>query len=253
MRLSPIAMTVAAVLLLSGCATGGDADAARLAERVIVGIGDDITPPYPTPRDAEYLAASAIESPRLPSDVTADYNIEALSWTGNSGDDAGAILEIRVAVHVPFASSTTMFGPSQEEGDATRCWRLTVFGYHDYDSLQLDEINCPTGPAPAPPTPEPLPAFPDDLDALLSTALSEPDPEAAVRAAFPDDFYSISSASENGETAVALGIASEGDCVVGIIHADGSTEIAMGFDWELLQPGEMGCVPDLYFHPLVTH
>ena len=249
-----LAAVLLVALALSGCtAIGGDADAARLAERVIVGIGDDITPPYPTPRDAEFLAAAAIESPRLPSDVMADYDVEALSWTGNSGDDAGAVLEIRVAVHVPFASSTTMFGPSQEEGDATRCWRLTVFGYHDYDSLKLDEIACPTGPAPAPPTPAPLPAFPEDLEARFTAALADADPVAAVEAAFPDDYYSIQSASEDGETAVALGIPSELDCAVGVIHADGSIEVLQGFSSTALQPGEQGCAPDLYFHPVVTH
>ena len=249
-----LATVLLVALTLSGCtATGGDADAARLAERVIVGIGDDITPPYPTPRDAEFLAAAAIESPRLPSDVMANYDVEALSWTGNSGDDAGALLEIRVAVHVPLASSTTMFGPSQEEGDATRCWRLTVFGYHDYDSLKLAEITCPSGPAPAPPTAAPRPAFPEDLEARFTAALADADPVAAVGAAFPDDYYSIQSASDDGETAVALGIPSELDCAVGVIHADGSIEVFQGFSSTALQPGEQGCAPDLYFHPVVTH
>jgi hypothetical protein len=254
MRRAPILLAALLALVLSGCATGGDADAAALAERVIIGIGDDITPPYPTPRDADYLAAAAIASPRLPSDVVAEYDVEALSWRGNSGDDAGAQIEIRVAVHVPPASSTAMFGRSQPEGDATRCWRLTVFGYHDYDSLKLTEIACPPGPAPAPPTPAPLPTFPSDVEQQLTAALTgATDAETAVKTAFPDELYSILSASENGETAVALGIPAEFECVVGVIHADGTVQVFGGFGRVQLQPGETGCVPDLYFHPVITH
>ena len=247
-----LVIVLIAALTLSGCSNSPHLDAASLAERVIIGIGDDITPPYPTPRPAEYLAAWAIESPRLPSDREAEYTVEALAWEGHSGDETGAKIDIRVTVHAP-AQSGGWSELSLPEDDATRCWRLTVFGFHDYDSLESEEIECPTGPAPAPPAPLPLPSFPDDLDALLTTALADPDPEAAVRAAFPDEFYSIEAATENGETAIALGIPEEHDCAVGIIHADGSTEVVRGFDWEVLQPGEMGCVPDLYFHPVLTH
>jgi len=254
MRRTPIVLLAALALVLSGCtASDGDAGAARLAERVIIAMGDDITPPYPTPRPASYLAAAAINSPRLPTDVVATYEIDALSWSGNSGDDTGAVLEIRVAVHVEPTSATSVFGGSQREGDATRCWRLTVFGFHDYDSLEREEIECPTGPAPVQPTPEAPPSFPADVEQLLSAALAESDPEAAVRLAFPEEFYSIQSASENGETAIALGITAEGECAIGVIHADGATEVVRGFDPSLLEPGEMGCSPDLYFHPVVTH
>jgi hypothetical protein len=248
-----IALALLAVLLLSGCTPQGDRDAAALAERVIIGIGDDITPPYPTPRPAAELAAWAVESPRLPTDAEAEYTVEALSWTGHSGGEEGAQIVIRVSVHVLQTSATTVFGPTQQEGSAVRCWRLTVFGFHDHDSLLRDETECPPEPAPAQPTPVTPPAYPDDLDTLLTAALLKAYPEAAVRTAFPEDFYTISSASENGETAIALGIPAEGDCVVGIVHADGTTEITRGFDWELLQPGEIGCVPDLYFHPVITH
>lgn len=255
-RATTVLLTAVLAASLSGCAVGGDADAAALAERVIIGIGDDITPPYPTPQEADSLAAAAIESPRLPDSPEATYTVEALSWEGHSGDDAGAVIEIRVAVHVLPASATTVFGSSQEEGFSTRCWRLTVFGYHDYDSLKRDEISCPSGPAPALPTPAPIRAFPDDVETLLLAAIdgaTAADIDARVAAAFPEDYYVIQSDSENGELAVALGIPAQFECAIGLIHADGTITILRGFDRTSLQPGEQGCSTELYFHPVSTH
>lgn len=256
-RATTVLLTAVLAACLGGCATAsGDADAAALAERVIIGIGDDITPPYPTPREADYLAAAAVESPRLPDSPQATYTVEALSWQGNSGEDAGAIIEIRVGVHVLPSSATAVFGSSQQEGFSTRCWRLTVFGYHDYDSLKRDEISCPSGDAPTPPTPVPLPAFPADVEALLLAAIdgaTAADIEARLAAAFVDDFYVIQSDSQNGELAVALGIPAEFECAVGVIHADGTAQVYQGFDRTALQPGEQGCSTELYFHPVLTH
>lgn len=252
-----LGVVLLAVLLLTGCAPQGDRDAAALAERVIIGIGDDITPPYPTPQPAQDLAAWAVADPRLPGDVVADYTVEALSWQGHSGDPEGARIVIRVSVHIPTQSSTTKFGPIQPEGDATRCWQLTIFGFHDYDSLQQTEVDCPAGPAPAQPTlapeSEPTPGAETIYERVIRVLTNSADPEAAVRAEFAAEPYLIEAASENGETAVAIALHYEGGCVVGVLHADGTAEAFGGFDPALLQPGEMGCVPDLYFHPVVTH
>lgn len=245
----------AVVASLAGCAPPGDLLAGQLAERVIIGIGDDITPPYPTPREADFLAAWALDDPRLPPAPAADYVVEALAWQGNSGDEAGARIELRVTVDLRAGGST--FGnPWVPEGGAVRCWQLTVFGLHDYDSLRQQEIGCPTTPAPPPPTPAPIPDLPDDVDALLAQAITgatAADIDERVREAFPEDYYSIESQSHEGELAVALGIPAESECVVGVVHADGSVEVLRGWKRELLQPGEMGCSPRLYFSPVVTH
>lgn len=244
-------------VLLAGCAPTGDGFAASLAERIIIGIGDDITPAYPTPRDADYLAAWALENPRLPSvGAPVDYAVETLGWEGNSGDEAGAAITFRIGVHV-HADGPNSFGEaSYKEGRSTRCWELTIFGLHDYDSLKQREITCPEDAVALTPHPEPLPAFPDDIDARLTQALQGATIatiDDQVRAVFTEDFYSIVSDEQDGEVAVALGIPSELECVVGVIHADGSVEVLRGWQRVLLQPGETGCSPSLYFTPIVTH
>jgi hypothetical protein len=257
-RLVAPAVVATLVLLLTGCTRGGDGYAAGLAERIIIGIGDDITPAYPKPRDAEFLADWAITDPRLPAtEGEADYDITALAWSGNSGDPEGATVDIRVAVHVHPYSPNTIGGISIKQGDAVRCWRLTVFGLHDYDSLKRSEINCPEDSGVVPkPDPAPLPSLPDDVEPLLIAALADATPEdfeTRVRAAFPDEAIVIQTAVANGELVAAVGIPVELQCAVGVRHADGTVGVSQGFKEVLLQPGEVGCSPELYLHPTVTH
>jgi hypothetical protein len=118
-------MVLAAATAVSfvGCAQSGDDFAAGFAERAVIGIGDDITPPRPTPLEADYLAAWAIRDPRLPWDVAqTDYTVEALGWEGNSGDDEGARIELRVAMRVHAQSGGLPRGLDHADGLATRCW-----------------------------------------------------------------------------------------------------------------------------------
>jgi hypothetical protein len=242
---------------LSGCTPGGDGYAADLAERIIIGIGDDITPPYPKPREADFLAAEAIDNPRLPSHSSdVDYLVEAMSWEGNSGDESGARIQFRISVHVSASRPVHIGDLGTKEGQSTRCWELTVFGLHDYDSLKQREIACTDDSAPPHPTAAPIPDLPADVEAVLAATLqgaTVEDVDQRVRTRFPDDFYSVESKSLNGELAVALGIPAELKCVVGVVHADGSVEVLRGFKTVLLQPGEGGCSPDLYFFPVSTH
>ena len=256
-RVTAIVLAVGAALSLVGCAQSGDDFAAGLAERVIIGIGDDITPPRPTPLEADYLAAWAIRNPRLPQDVAqTDYTVEAVGWEGNSGDDDGARIRLRVSVHVHAQSGGLFQGLDHAEGRATRCWELTIFGYHDYDSLEQREIECPSGAAPSPPDPAPLPAMPDDADARLLAAIegaTASDIDERVREAFPEDYFTIESQSLDGELVVAVGVPSAQQCELGVIRTDGTIRVGAGGDPDSLQEGEQGCSPDLYFHPVITH
>ena len=257
LRVLCLALAAATALTLAGCTQSGDDFAAGLAERVVIGIGDDITPPRPTPLEADYLAAWAIRDPRLPRDVAqTDYTVEALAWEGNSGDEEGARITLRITVHVHAQSGGLFQGLDHAEGRATRCWELTVFGLHDYDSLKKAEIECPSGAAPAVPDPAPLPAMPDDVDARLLAALegaTASDIDQRVGDAFPEEYYTIESRALNDELAVALGVPSAMSCELGIIHADGTIEVGAGGDPDSLQAGEQGCSPDLYFYPVITH
>ena len=252
-----ILVGLATAALLAGCTPTGDGFAASLAERVIIGIGDDITPAYPTPRDAAYLAAWALESPRLPHvPPKVDYVIETLGWEGHSADESGAQITFRVDVHVHAEGARSFGEGSYQQGRSTRCWELTIFGFHDHDSLKQREITCPEGAVGVTPDPEPLPMFPDDIDARLTQALQGAtiaNVDQLVRAAFTEEYYSVRSDEQDGVVAVALGIPSELECAVGVIHADGTVEVLRGWQRILLQPGETGCSPSLYFTPIVTH
>ena len=256
-RVTAVIGMVITLMFVSGCTTTGDSFAASLAERVIIGIGDDITPPYPKPKDAERLAAEAIAAPRLPHlEAPVDYDIDVIGWDGHSGDADGAKIEIRVDVFVHNSSARSIGGASYAEGKSIRCWELTVFGFHDHDSLKTSEFSCPADAVALTPMPEPLPSLPDDVDTRLLTALEGATiatVDALVRDEFEDDFYSVTSAEHEGELIVALGIPSELECVLAVRHADNSTEILRGWQKVLLQPGEGGCDPSLYITPITTH
>ena len=64
-------------------------------------------------------------------------------------------------------------GMGQKEGQATRCWELTIFGLHDYDSLQRREIGCPSSDTPPRhPRPRTSAALPANAAELMTEALT---------------------------------------------------------------------------------
>lgn len=210
-------------------------------------MGDKISPGYPRARDSEYLAQWALQSSGI-----SDAQVDALDWSGNSGETDGATLTFRVHVDVEAHDADSIGQLSTTAGSATRCWQLTVYGWRNYDTLERREINCPPDAAAKTPAPAPLPAFPSDVETLLTAAVTGAasiDIDDRVRAAFPDDFYSIVSGTDGHDLVVALGIPSELECAVGVQAADGSVKISFG----KIVPGEGLCTPDLYFHPVITH
>ncbi|MGV8883826.1 MAG: hypothetical protein ACOH19_16890 [Rhodoglobus sp.] len=248
---------VITTMLTSGCTPTGDSFAASLAERVIIGIGDDITPPYPKPKDAERLAAEAIAHPRLPHlEAPVDYGIDVLGWEGHSGDTDGARIEIRVDVFVHNSSARSVGGASYAEGKSVRCWELTVFGFHDHDSLKTKELSCPADAVALTPLPAPLPALPDDTDARLLAAVEGAtfeNVDERVQQRFADAFYTVTSAEHEGELIVALGIPSEEECVVAVRHVDNSIEILRGWQKVLITQGKRDAIPiSTYGQPLRT-
>ena len=237
------------VAALTGCTPRGDDYAASLAERVAIGIGDDITPPYAEPRDAEYLAARAIDSPRLPgADAAIDITVEALGWSGNSSDDGGARIDLRIDVHVEQRSASHIGDFGVEEGFSTRCWTLTILS-RNYDNYSLHEVTCPEGTVAKLPMPAPLPDIPEDVEERFAAALADATPENAasrVAEAFPEEFYDIEVRELYGEIVAAVGIPSVRKCVIGVRATDGTVSTFQGFDREQLMPGELGCSPSLY-------
>lgn len=266
MRASRAFVTLAAGLVaaagLAGCGPlpwSGDGIARDLAERIAIGIGDDLTPQSPWPLDAEQLAQQAIAHPRLPDEPAVAYDIETLDWEGNSGDEDGARIRLRIAAEVAEHRSGP-WSPARPAGSATRCWTLTVRavpGWRD-DSWQLSEFGCPEGAVARIPDPPPLLTMPDGAAERLVAILAAADGgpalvERLVREEFDDPDYSVAADEREGVLVVALGVPRELSCVVAVRDAAGETAQYGGFPRATLQPGETGCSPNLYFFPVTTH
>lgn len=241
--------TVCAALLVGCTESGGNGYAASLAERVAIAVGDDITPAYNQSRSAEYLAARAIESPRLPSTSgPTDIAVDVLGWEGESSDSEGARIDLRVDVHVVRQNSVHIGDPGVQESFSTRCWTLTVLS-RNYDNYALDEVDCEEDAVAKVPSPDPLPEMPDDVEERFATALAEAtlqDAPSRLEEAFPDDFYDIEVNEFYGEIVTVVGISNPRDCALGVRQVDGSVVTSRGFGREQLKPGEGGCSTRLY-------
>lgn len=245
-----VGVAVATAALLTGCV---GSTSSSYAERIIIGIGDDITPPYPTPLDAEILAAWALENPRVPSG-DAEYDIQVLDWAGNSGDPEGARVDFRIGVHLLPRNARSLGDPGQREERATRCWSLTIFGLHDYDSLRSREISCPSADTPArTPRTRASAELPANSAELLAGALDGATPDDLadrVREAFPDTRQSVETAEHEGELIAAVGDAVTRSCRVAVRHVDGTVEVLD--EISLANPVDVpvSCGPTLYIGSL---
>jgi len=153
-------MTIA--LGLSACTVDGNQVARDEAERIMTTTAKAVDPPFPHPRQADYLAEQFLDAAYETNPGSAEQTTaEVLSWSGNSGDAKGATLEVRITVQLDAANSTAIGQADRTSGTATRCWKLTIFGSRNYDTLRTVEIPCgeskaktphPTPPAPDPPT-----------------------------------------------------------------------------------------------------
>jgi hypothetical protein len=254
------AVVVWAVVTVTGRSGGGLAD--ELAERVAIGIADDVEGSYAEPLDAERLAQQAVADPRLPSDPAVDYDVVALAWEGDSGED-GAIVDVAIHVDVASWSDGAMFGERRDASSATQCWRLVVRAHQHDDVADHEQIDCPPGAlasgATAQPSPTPLPSLGPDaeqvvlgvLDALPDGATAD-DAETALAAAF-DEFVDVRAERDGAELVATVGVLRSRDCVVGV-RPDGEAAWRFSdFDRILLEPGELGCAPGLYLRPVITH
>lgn len=254
--LAAVAAMAAATTLLIGCGPSdpGDRHAWDRAQEVLDVIAHELDPPRPVPRAAEYLASLAIAD-RGTSDAER-IAVDALDWSGDSGDEAGARVDLRVSVHTEPVQ-TGGWGSDIPAGDATRCWRLTFWGFRYSDTLRVDGIDCPEGAAPATPDPDPLAALPADIEPLMVAAMTgataDDDLEGRLRDGLPDERIEITvGAFDDGRLVASVGIPLERECAVGAQQPDGTVQVSQGFGVRL-EPGEQGCSPDLVIHPVVTH
>ncbi|PFG44512.1 hypothetical protein ATJ88_3237 [Isoptericola jiangsuensis] len=264
MLLALAAVVVWAAAAVTGRSGGGLAD--ELAERVAIGIADDVEGSYAEPLDAERLVQMAVADPRRPPDPAVDYDVVALAWEGDSGE-GGATVDVAIHVEVASWSDGAMFGERREASSTTQCWRFVVRAHEHDDVADHERFDCPqdvvrAGPSPTDrpsPSPTPLPSLGPDAEAVVLTTLdglptgaTAAAAESALAAAF-DGFVDVRVERKGSELVAAVGVLRARDCVVGV-RPDGEAAWRFSdFDRVLLEPGELGCVPWLYLSPVTTH
>ncbi len=241
--------------VLTACTVDGDAAARDEAQQLVTRAGASIAEPGARPRDADYLAAQLLAvdlSPSIP-DGEHDY-LGVFDWRGNSGDQNGARINVRINVQMDPTEARNIGQGSRTAGSATRCWRLTVFAPRHYDNLHSEEIDCP-GTADRIPHPTPIPSLPADavarIQSVLTTATGET-LKSSMTTAFPEPGVRVDTVARNGELVAAVGVPSERECIVGVRHADGTLQVS-GPPGSQLEAGETGCTVELYFSPTLGH
>lgn len=201
-------------------------------------------------RDAGSIAAAEIvQDPKdAASGGGTTVRREALAWSGRTAGDERATVDVRFVVTVPERPPVSIGGASNSAGEATRCYR---YEFELYRYTTYKEIDCPSGPAPSPPTAAPVPRVPEDGQKRLTAVLRTATPEtlaSAVRAAFPQDWITVDTTARDGALVAAVGVPAERDCLLLVRTPAGKIE-SPGYDRIWLEPGEIGCRTALYLAP----
>jgi hypothetical protein len=242
-------VVVAALVGLTGCTPASRSE--TFAEEVARDIGDRVTPRSLTTRDAEFVAAQALEASHVAGRGTL-YSVETLGWEGRTDTSEGARVTLRIRVDLPEIKSYG-FASDVPASATVKCWDLVVRDLYDYDpgAFVLRAIVCPDGASALQPDPASPLRFPEDAEALLIAALTGAtvgNVEDRVRSTFPEPGYAIAVEENGGELVVAVELWS--DCMVAVQHGDGTVTRA-SFDPVQILPGETGCSPALYLRPVV--
>ncbi len=239
------AMMVVALALM-GCGTAGERVAGTAVNQVADALTDQLDSPVSRVRDAEWFAATYIpdlNSSGRGSTVYAD----TLAWSGNSRDDAGARIEVRIRVDVE--AETGYFGSGHESASSTKCFRYEVFVRPN--PVLRHGIACPNDPEIMMPSAVPFPTLPDNAEDVLAAVLAAASPtslDGDVRAAFPQDFVTVDTDTVDGDLLAAVGVSAERECIVGGRGADGVVEF-WGYDPTWIEPGELGCTTSIVTSP----
>lgn len=244
-RVRRLAAGAIALFALTGCAPG-ESVAADVVDQIADGLTDDFDSPVLRVRDAEWFAASyvpALNASSRGSTVWAD----TLAWRGNSRDESGARIEVRIRVDVEAEGG--YFGASYGPGSVTKCYRYEVFVRPN--PVTRSVIACPNDPVITTPSAVPFPTLPDDARDVLAAVLAAASAASLagdVRAAFPQDFVTVDTEAVTGDLIAAVGVSAERECIVGVRGVDGIVEFR-GYDPAWIEPGEQGCSIQLVTSP----
>ncbi|MFB2582430.1 hypothetical protein ACEXQD_14370 [Herbiconiux sp. P15] len=209
---------------------------------------------------------SSVSSSATTGNVGDRVSVEALSWSGMTRDDGGARFVLRITAHVAASNGASFGGGgSHEEGDASDCYAFRVRAFFEWTPTTANRVPCPDPPSTPPPSPAPTPALPDDayerLGGVLAGSTAET-LESVLQTAFPDEsvprnevtgaHLTREAESSGGVLAVAVGVTSTTDCLVGIRRPDGSVAVWHPQD-VTLAAGEAGCTVDAALRPVTTH
>ena len=130
-----VVTVLVAALTLTACSPTGESVAAGRVEAIADELSESLAPPIIFSRDADWLVVSDIPPLNESAGEDERVSVEALKWSGNSSDKAGAQIEVRMRVEVDTHHASTIGGISYEAGSATRCYHYAVIGYRLYDTL----------------------------------------------------------------------------------------------------------------------
>lgn len=201
-------------------------------------------------RGAETFAAGILERRhRTAAAPNGDsLGIEPLAWSGRTFGDEFATIDVRFTATVTRRDSTGFGDRGSTAGSATMCYRYVL---QLYRYTTREEIDCPIIVDPPIPVPEVIPALPVDARQRLETVLLAATPDSLatdVRAAFPDEFITVDTATHDGELVAAVGVPAERECLLAVRRTDGTIDYP-GYDRVWLEPGELGCRTALYTAP----
>lgn len=200
-------------------------------------------------RNAETFAARILERDApvwLP--IRDSLQIEPVAWSGRTTGNEVATLDVRFTATVTWQSSGGFGARGNTAGSATACYRYLLQLYRDTGQ---EKIDCPDIDEPPVPVAEVIPALPRDakqrMEAVLLSAAAD-SLASDVRAAFPEDFIFVDTATHDGELVAAVGVPAERECLVAVRLVDGTIAYP-GYDRIWLEPGEVGCKVALYTAP----
>jgi hypothetical protein len=238
-----LAAVVALAAVTLGCAFE-QADGNQVAGDAVEAAADQLDARLGRPSHAgraEDIAATRVHGWR-PELVT----VTTLAWSGRTAGAEQATIDVRFSAMV---ETDQIGGWGNTAGSATRCYRFTLELYRD---TTHQEIDCPD-PASPPPVPEasPPPALPPGAADRLAAALRDATPATlaqVVRAAFPQQYITVDTATAGDTLVAAVGVPAELDCVV-VIRTRAGEPQQVSFDPDQIRPGETGCTTRLYTNP----
>lgn len=244
---------------LPGLTEEGTQRAESVAERIAIGMADDVTRSRTIIGiDAEDLAYQMLDGYRVPSvagEATGEYRVEALDWSGESSWAEPSEVLVRVGVSVPGSVGQGFSEPRQPAGDAIACYLITLPVSGGPIGATVDEVECPEGAIARVPRATASVSLPDDAEALIEGELARANEsalavETALRAALGPG-VTVTSALVDGALVVAAHGTSTQDCIIIARTPDGLfSRVTLSPEQKL--PGEVGCSTQAYTSPSPT-